>query len=174
MRGRTPAEAVSNYIAPIQLAVSCVTDSVVSVDGGYYPSTMPHLLTMNRETPVRLGGESQLWLLLHKYYRIVESDLPSYSWMVQETGYRYAVIDDGGRDVLEYHWHPVGQSPIVTPHLHIGYGAMVVRRELSDAHLPTGQVSISHILRMLIQDFSVTPRRSDWESVLDVASGSGA
>ena len=77
MRGRTPVEAVSNYIDPIQIAVSCVTDSVISVDGGYYPSAMPHLLTMNRETPVRLGGESRLWFLLHKYYRIIESDLPS-------------------------------------------------------------------------------------------------
>ncbi len=167
MRGRTPVEAVSNYIAPIQLAVSCVTDSVVSVDGGYYPSAMPHLLTMNRQTPVRLGGQSRLRFRLRQYYRITESDSPGTSWMVMETGYRYAVTDADGRDVFEYHWHPVGQSPIVAPHLHIGYGAMATRPEFSGAHLPTGQVSISEILRTLIRDFSVTPRRSDWESVLD-------
>ena len=167
MRGRTPAEAVSNYIDPIQLAVSCVTDSIVSVDGGYYPSALPHLLTMNREIPVRLGGESRLWFLLYKYYRIVESDSPGASWMVAETGYHYAFIDADGRDVFEYHWHPVGQSPIITPHLHIGYGAMVGRAEISNAHFLTGYVSISGVLRMLIRDFDVTPRRPDWESVLD-------
>ena len=174
MQGRTPVEAVRNYIDPIQIAVSCVTDSVVSVDGGYYPSAMPHLLTMNRETPVRLGGESRLWFLLHKYYRVIESDLPSDSWMVEETGYRYAVIDTEGKDVLEYHWHPVGESPVVAPHLHIGHGAMIGRAEIGGAHLPTGQVTISDILRMLIRDFSITPRRSDWEFVLDEASDSSA
>ena len=87
--------------------------------------------------------------------------------MIEETGYRYAVIDAEGRDVLEYHWHPVGESPVVAPHLHIGYGAMIGRAEIGGAHLPTGQVTISDILRMLIRDFSIAPRRSDWESVLD-------
>ncbi len=170
MQGRTPVEAVNNYIDPIQLAVSCVSDSVVSVDGGYYPSAIPHLLTMNREAPVRLGGESRLWFLLYKYYQIFESDSPSASWTVTETGYRYSIIDDEGRDVLEYHWHPVGQSPIIAPHLHIGHGAMIGRVEIGNVHLPTGQVSISDILRMLIRDFSVTPRREDWESVLNEVS----
>ncbi len=94
--------------------------------------------------------------------------------MVMGTGYRYAIIDADGRDVLEYHWHPVGQSPIVTPHLHIGHGAMAARPEIGDTHLPTGHVSISDILRMLIRDFFVTHRRDDWESVLDEASASNA
>ena len=172
MRGRTPVEAVNSYLALIQLAVSCASDAVVTVRGGYYPSESSHALTMYENRPVRLGGASRLWFQLRQYYRIVESDLPSDSWMVQETGYRYAVIDTEGREVLEYHWHPVGESPIVTPHLHIGHGAMAARRELSDTHLPTGLVSISEILRMLIRDFSVTPRREDWESVLNEVSAS--
>lgn len=165
---------MNSYLASIQLAVSCASDSVVTVRGGYYPSESSHALTMYENRPVRLGGASRLWFQLRQYYRIIESDLPSDSWMVKETGYRYAVIDDDGRDVFEYHWHPVGQSPIVTPHLHIGHGAMATRPEIGDAHLPTGQVSVSDILRMLILDFSVNPRRSDWESVLDEASDSGA
>lgn len=48
MPGRTPPEAVSNYVEPVQRAVSCVSDSVVSVDGGYYVSDTPHILTLNR------------------------------------------------------------------------------------------------------------------------------
>lgn len=174
MRVRTPAEAVNSYLASIQLVVSCASDAVVTVRGGYYPSESPHALTMYENRPIRLGGASRLWFQLHQYYRIIESDSPRASWMIEETGYRYAVIDDDGKDVLEYHWHPVGQSPVVTPHLHIGHGAMAARREISDVHLPTGLVSISDILRMLIRDFSVTPRRSDWESVLDEASDSSA
>ena len=170
MRGRTPAEAVNSYLASIQLAVSCVSDAVVTVRGGYYPSESSHALTMYENRPVRLGGASRLWFQLRQYYQIVESESPSASWTVTETGYRYAVIDDEGRDVFEYHWHPVGQSPIIAPHLHIGHGAMAARPEIGDVHLPTGQVSISDILRMLIRDFSVTPRREDWESVLNEVS----
>ena len=165
---------MNSYLVSIQLAVSCASDAVVTVRGGYYPSESSHALTMYEDRPVRLGGASSLWFQLRQYYRIVESDLPRDSWMVQETGYRYAVIDDDGRDVLEYHWHPVGQSSVVTPHLHIGHGATAARPEIGDAHLPTGQVSIGEILRMLILDFSVAPRRSDWESVLDEASDSSA
>ncbi len=54
MWGRTPAEAVNNYVDPIQLAVSCVSDAVVNVRGGYYPSNTSHTLVMNENTPVRL------------------------------------------------------------------------------------------------------------------------
>ncbi len=170
MDGRTPVEAVSNYVDSVQRAISCVSDSVVNVDGGYYPAEMPHIMSLNRGVPVRLAGTSRLWFLLRQYYQIVESHL----WTVSETGYRYAVLDADHREILEYHWHPGGESPVVTPHLHIGYGAMAVRRELSDAHLPTGNISICDILRMLIRDFSITPRRSDWEFVLDEASDSSA
>ena len=37
MRGRTSAEAVSNYRQDVQVSVSCVTNSVVDVAGGYHP-----------------------------------------------------------------------------------------------------------------------------------------
>lgn len=171
MRGRTPTEAVGNYVDSTQLAISCISDWVVTVDGGYYPSDMPHILTMNRESPVRLSGESRLWFLLIQYYRIIRSDTSDTLWTVTVTGYRYAVIDTNGRDVLEYHWHPVSRSPITSPHLHIGHGAMVRRTELRDAHLPTGHVSISEILRTLIRDFAVIPQRRDWESILDATAG---
>ena len=167
MDGRTPAEAVSNYVELVQRAVSCVSDSVVNVDGGYYPAETPHIMSMNRGVPVRLAGSSRLWFLLRQYYQIIESGTDGHLWKVSETGYRYAVLDADGRELLEYHWHPGSESPIATPHLHIGHGAMVSRPEIGDAHLPTGKVSISEILRTLIRDFSVTPRRSDWESVLD-------
>ena len=49
---------------------------------------------------------------------------------------------------------------------------MVGRTEISNAHFHTGHVSISGVLRMLIRDFDVTPRRPDWESVLNEDSGS--
>ena len=169
MLGRTPPEAVNNYVDPIQRAVSCVSDSVVSVDGGYYVSHTAHVLALNRGIPVRLGGISRVWLSLQQYYRIIETEVPDDMWTVVETGYEYEILDANHREILAYHWHPTGLSSFVSQHLHLGYGASVGREDLLAAHLPTGYVSIAGMLSLLIRDFGVTPRRPDWESVLSAS-----
>ena len=169
MTSRTPASAVSEYIDLVQLAVSCVSDSVVTVRGGYYPSDRPHSLQLNEGIPVRLAGTSRLWLSFHQFYVISESDLPRAGWTVVESGYRYRILDSDRREILTYHWHPGGRSPIIFQHLHIGNGAMAGRQELQTAHLPTGYVSVGDIVGMLIRDFGVSSRRSDWESVLAIS-----
>lgn len=164
--GRTPAEAVSQYIDTIQLLVSCVTDAVVGVGGGYYVSDISHILALNERRPVRIRGVSRLWLSLQQYYRIVESQVPRTQWTVIETGYRYRIMDSDQREILAYHWHPTGRSSFISQHLHIGHGAMAAREELQTAHLPTGYVALADIIRLIIRDFRATPRRHDWESVL--------
>ena len=166
MVGRIPAGAVSEYVATIQRVVSCISDAVVSVEGGYYVSDIPHLLRLNRGRPVRLGGTSRLWLTFQQYYRIVEVEVPRVQWTVAVEGYEYKLLDADSREVLTYHWHPRGQSPIVFQHLHVGHGAEVGRSELQTAHLPTGHVSAADIIRLLIGDFGATPSRRDWEDAL--------
>ncbi len=167
MLGRTEAEAVSNYVGMIQRAVSCVSDSVVSVRGGYYVADTSHTLILNRGNPVRLRGTSALWLSIQQYYRIVESGESRTPWAVSEVGYRYNVMDADAKEILAYHWHPTGQGPFISQHLHIGYGAMLGREEFQNAHLPTGYVSVVDIMRFLIRDFGVSPRRGEWESILN-------
>ena len=68
--------------------------------------------------------------------------------------------------MLLYHWEPRGNSPVVIPHLHLEQAAGVIREEVRDAHLPTGDVSLNAILRVLIEEVGVQPRRSDWNSIL--------
>lgn len=165
MPGRTPAEAISEYVESIQLAVSCVSDAVATVKGGYYPAHRPHTLELNEGSLVRLRGTSRLSLFVQQYYRIVESRAPRTRWTVIETGYRYKILDANHREILAYHWHPVGQSSFISQHLHLSHGAMLGREELHTAHLPTGYVSSTDIIRLLIRDFGATPRRGDWESV---------
>ena len=57
MRGRTPAEAVNNYVDAANRLVSCATDSIVSVDGGYHPAATPLILALNKGIVVELRGE---------------------------------------------------------------------------------------------------------------------
>lgn len=60
MQGKTSIEAVNNYVGTTNLLVSCVTASILSVQGGYHPSAHPPLLALNDGHPVRLGGTSRL------------------------------------------------------------------------------------------------------------------
>ena len=166
--GRSPAEVVNNYRSDVQRRVSCVTDAVVGVGGGYYPSPEPHFLTMSGGLPIALGGASRLSLRLQQNYRIIESGSRGSAWQVDVVGYNYAVLDSELTEVILYHWPPFGISPIETPHIHLRQGAQVGRREVRDAHLPTGQVSLNAFLNLLIRDLEVRPRRADWESILEM------
>ena len=164
--GRNPADAVNNYRHGIQRSISCVTTSVANVAGGYYPSPFPHRLTINNGEPVTLGGHSQFKFGLQQNYRIVESEETGTPWRVDVIGYDYVIYDAEQREVLLYHWHPRGNSPVETPHLHLEQGAQVGRAEIRDAHLPTGDVSLNAVLRVLIEEMGVQPRRPDWDSIL--------
>ena len=166
MPGRTPAQAVREYVDAIQLAVSCVSDTVADVKGGYYVSDTPHILELNGSNPVRIGGTSGIWLILQQYYRIVQLEVSPSLWTVQEDGYYYEILDADHREILAYHWHPTGLSYYAAHHLHIGHGAIIGREELHHAHLPSGHVSVADILRLLISDFGASPRRHDWQAVL--------
>ena len=166
MPGRTPAEAVREYVDTIQLAISCVTNAVADVKGGYYVSDTPHILELNGSNPIRISGTSGVWLILQQYYRIVQSEAPTALWTVAEEGYYYEILDSDHREILAYHWHPTGLSSYAAHHLHIGHGAIVGREELHHAHLPSGHVSVPDILRLLISDFRASPRRHDWRAVL--------
>ena len=164
--GRTSAEAVANYLHSIQRTVSCVTASVVDVSGGYHPSPVPHRLAMNGGVPVGLGGPSRLMFRLQQHYCIEEPEGPGSRWRVEVVEYYYSVHDAEEREVLLYHWHPRGSSSGMSPHLHLGHGAQVGRRDIREAHLPTGDVSLSAVIRVLIEEMGVRPLRSDWDSIL--------
>ena len=166
MRGRTSAEAVNSYVDAANRLVSCVTDSIVSVAGGYHTAAVPLILALNNGHAVILGGASNFRFQLQQTYRIIEPATRGDLWTVQVTGYAYAILNSEQQEVLAYHWHPRGNSPVVTPHLHLEHGALVGRHEVRDAHLPTGVISIGVFLRLLIEELSVEPTRPDWGAVL--------
>lgn len=170
MRGRTAAEAVNSYRQGVQSLLSCVTNSVADVAGGYHPAPRPHSLLLNKGQTTRLAGASRFGLQLQQNYRIEPPEGRGDLWTVRVVAYAYALFDIYQREVLSYHWHPLGNSRIVRPHLHLERGALVGRPDIRDSHLPTGPITVSDFLRFLIEELSVEPGRSDWESVLDSES----
>ena len=105
-------------------------------------------------------------LSLQQNYRIVETDTPRQTYRVEISAYNCVIYDSEIREILIYHWHPGGNSPVVTPHLHLKQGAQVGRTELRDAHFPTGYIPLVDFLRLLITDLGVQPRRLDWDTIL--------
>ena len=55
MAGRTPPEAVQNFLDPLQKSLSCLTRTVVNVRGGYY-APGPQALVLGDSSPTRLLG----------------------------------------------------------------------------------------------------------------------
>jgi len=163
--GRTPAEAVTNFLEPFQRALSCVTDEIPTVSGGYHPSSAPHALTIGRGSPVSLIGAALRLSVLHNY-RVVE-DPTRGPWKVQTTAYYYSLDNDEGTEIIAYHWHPQEQFRLATPHLHLSAGAEVGRDALASAHLPTGRVALEEVLRLAIVDLGAKPNREDWAAVLE-------
>lgn len=167
MAGRTPREAVDNFLNPLQQALSCVTRSILVVSGGYYPSAEPHAATIGDGGPVRLTGRNPVFLVVRHHYRAIEAPGPRGPWKVSTAGYLYSLKDSEDHDIISYHWHPTGGSGVTYPHLHLGAGARVGHNELANAHIPTGRIALEDVLRLAIRDLGVTPLRNDWAEVLD-------
>ena len=93
---------------------------------------------------------------------------------VRAASYRYRLLDANEREILAYHWHPIGVSPITYPHLHLSgrlapldLGPREDPVRLGGMHLPTGgPVTLADVVRLLITEFGVIPRRADWEQIL--------
>lgn len=165
MPGATPKEAVEEFLRPLRRVFSCVTTRIPNVRGGYHPSEIPHTVLIGDGGPVALAGSGRLKLRFAHHYGIVEAPGERGPWKVSSAGYFYSLDDAHDQEVIVYHWHPGGSSPVSYPHLHLGAGAGCRREELITAHLPTGRVSVEEFLRMAIVEFRVEPLRADWPQV---------
>ena len=153
--GRTPGAARRLLRDTLQRAVSSVsaaviTDHVAGVEG-----------ELNVACPLALvSGAAPLTLTLWQYYAVLSdrSGTRSERWRVQTTGYSYKLDDADGREILSYHWHPTGRSPVVRPHLHLSAGTGALRSELQRTHLGTGFVTPVTLLTLLLESFAVRPR----------------
>ena len=166
MIGRTPQEAVKAWASSFQQALSCITGARFNVDG-YRPADRPYDADLNGGLAVPLAAMSRLGLVVILRYRVVREARSHDPWTVQAVAYRYGLLDDTGRDVVSYEWHPEGTSWVTWPHLHIGRAMLRDNARLtSRMHPPTGPVLIEDVIRLAIVEFGVRPRRPEWAAVL--------
>lgn len=162
----------------------CVTDRPLLATGSR-PSPQANFLSFAPRTrPVPLttrGGDRDIAVRVRLDYVVDRLDGTPRAFEVRKVAYWYEVLARDGHEVLAYHWHPAGVSPITFPHHHLssrlgplalGRGARTVA--LGEMHLPTGFITLADVVRLLIAELGIAPRRPDWEAILrDEPMGSG-
>jgi hypothetical protein len=182
---RRPPAAVNTFKDWLQQAVSCVTDTVITLSpDAYRPSVEPYRLTLGNGTPVPLAargptGQTRFGIAVLQAYRIVQES-EGRRWKIRTAAYHYALRDADGREIFAYHWHPHVEN-VAYPHLHVSHGAVgrdvapglqlstsqnVLQPQLAAAHLPTRRIALEDVLRLLIEQFGVQPARLDWDRAL--------
>jgi hypothetical protein len=125
----------------------------------------------DRPAPVALRGGDRLLFSVNLQIELTAASDGTPASRI--AAYRYHILDRDEREILAYHWHPEGASSVRFPHLHLSsaigpmplpHGGVVA---LDQMHLPTGIVPLGDVVRLLLVEFGVTPRRKDWEAVLD-------
>jgi hypothetical protein len=102
-------------------------------------------------------------------------------WTIATRYYAYEILDLAGNELLTFHWHPSGESPITSPHLHLSSRVRPVeldpphsiqgasRIAFAAMHIPTGRVLLEDVILLLVsevEEFKIRPLRADWERVL--------
>jgi len=162
--GRTPREAVKAYLEPLQKNISIVCKGVLRVNN-YDTLEVVSVLTL--PDPVPLNARPDLYLSFTQQYKVIK-DPENGPFRVTTLYYSYAIETQDAQEIVGYHWHPDGVSPVRFPHLHLGPAARVGMEDLrSKAHLPTGRVAFEEIVEFLIATFSVQPDRSLWQEIVE-------
>jgi hypothetical protein len=154
--GRNPHQAREAFLGPLRRALSCIT-----ADQLYIPDKNAgevEALTLSRDPlPLHSPHIGIVQFVLGHQFRLVQD--PD-SWHVSTVAYRYHLLNEAGRELIAWHWHPgTGNG---RPHIHMQ--ADPIERRV---HIPTGRVSIEAVLRMLLADLQVAARRDDFAQVLD-------
>lgn len=176
MPGRSPYEAWSAFVSPLTDALSCVaTAKAMTSAGGKLelgPSHTLHITGTVDDGYVKIGGPQHLEFRAHIYYEIIRDERDGYGpYRVTTRGYDYSICRSDRAAVLDYHWHPNGQSHEVRPHIHLGSTQLHPDAVLSNKqHLTTGRVTFETAIRQAV-DLGAVPRFEDWSKRLDTCEG---
>jgi hypothetical protein len=172
LASNSPRQAFEAFATPLQRAMSLV---VPGGRGVLVYSPMPLRLDLNLSlsfpngAPVRLAAAGLHLEFVHDF-RIVEQEG---GFSVVSTGYWFSLLDDGRRELVAYHHHPMGESWCTYPHVHVATATSSI---IGKAHLVTGPLTLQAFIRMLIEDpaFPVVSLRPDWARVLELSGESDA
>lgn len=175
----TPNRAFRDYLDPLEQALGCIaSERLVAMSPRPRDVGPVYTIVLNNNEPVVLKGKSPIRLSAGQLCRIIEYvGTGQVVYKVQLVGYWYILSSQEGREILTYHWTPEEDDAlmITTPHLHVGSvnisdTAPLSPKTFNKLHVPTGVVSLQSVVRFLITEVGVEPRRADWSEILEEAS----
>lgn len=184
---RTTPKAAANALADsARAALQCITAVEVLTSGSDIGPTnslilIPHTTTTNNYLLLHKPDRSQyLQLEVSVEYAVIfaPGSVERRPFRTLVTRYIYGIADLADRELFAFHWHPVGISDVRTPHLHVSVARSVSlpgrpggpglgELNLGKLHFPTHRIEVAELVRFLIVELGVGPRRPDWERVLD-------
>lgn len=164
MPSRTPRGARLELAEPLQDILRCLTDDGFVAQGSQAGGPFVTFFQRRVVTLRRNDGLDPILLRLAIEYTIHEASGRARWWEVSIVGWVYEILNSAGRPIFAFHWHP-SSGRVTWPHLH-AHGTHAFG-ELHKLHPPTGPVTRSSVVRFLIDDLDVLPRRTDWRAVLE-------
>jgi hypothetical protein len=160
-------ETAQVFIEALQRAVSRVTPAILRPFVPFAPDEQVFRLELSVPRAPLNGAMGRYSISIARRFRMAPSPVVLGTWEVQTFAYFYQLyVDD--REYIAYHWDDEGVSTggVSTPHAHFGkeLSHSDMRQEdrdnihaLAAAHMPTGTIAFTEILRMVTRDFGVEP-----------------
>lgn len=162
MPGKTPSDALAEYVQPVRKSLECVTPTKLAY---LKPKEeIEQALFFEDVGGAKISSKTGIDYLMVVRHKFVISQIATRSFKVRTLEYRYALdieTADGPQELFEYHWHPGSIHKF--PHVHVMTGDPSFHK----VHLPTCRISVEDFVRCLIDDFKIPPRIANYGSVLD-------
>lgn len=161
MPGRTPAEAHRAFIDPLVAATACLgIAKIIHSPGAANNTHTDHSWTLNAlgSGIVFKGGFCFKASMKYRYLPIEDG------WRITTLEYIYS-LTCADEEIWQMHWHPIGSSPEVRPHLHAAIGPAGTKRQ----HLPTGRMTYEDAVEWIIAQNIAEPTRDDWADILNAS-----
>ena len=152
------------FLEPFREVLACVTGEGFVARGARPGGPFQAAFQSGLAVLARRGGLPPILLRLFHRYFVVQVKGERNLWEIRTAEWIYDAADAEDTLIVAFHWHPVGSGRVTWPHLH-AYGQHP-SVELHKLHLPTGPLSIAAVVRFLIEDLDVLPRRANWDQIL--------
>jgi hypothetical protein len=164
LASRTPRAATLDFVSPFGEIFGCLTNvgfvARGSQSGGPYAARFLTNFVSLRQS----RGLGSLQFKVAVDYMINPAPERTGWREAAIAGWVYEIRDQAVSQILAFHWHPAS-GHVTWPHLH-AYGTNDVVN-LHKLHPPTGPITTGSVVRFLIEDLDVLPRRPNWQAVLD-------
>lgn len=173
---RSSHAAQERYIRIISEPLKCISKAIWFTSPTLRGDDEDRTLQLAGRDPTRLHREGRppVFLTATQQYRLVPDErFAPGEWKASTRAYIYTVWDECDHrlsEAIAWHWHP-GSGTSDEPHMHVYCGGSIGGDLLKGLHLPSERVAFEHVVRFVITELGVTPRRGDWETLVSVALG---